>query len=191
MLVQTSISETLAIIKHQAQKAFVEIVTDVPNEPLYILGDGIRLEQVFVNIISNAMQAMKDLPTKTIYITVKQITDVKDVFTQEVIDQEVNTKVVQKNQRVEITFRDTGPGILADNIDKIFEPFFTTKESFGLGIGLSISQRIIDLMQGVLVVNNHELGGAIFTISLPLYSSTLSQNSHKLNELHNLKKQQD
>lgn len=149
VLVQNSIKETLAIIKHQAQKASVEIITDVPTKELFILGDGIRLEQVFVNIISNAMQAMKNLPSKTLYI-----------------------KVTQENQKICITFRDTGPGILADNIDKIFEPFFTTKESFGLGIGLSISQRIIELMQGKLVVNNHELGGAVFTISLPLYSNT-------------------
>ncbi len=165
VLVQTSINETLAIIKHQAQKASVEIITDVPKEELYILGDGIRLEQVFVNIISNAMQAMKNMSSKTIYINVTQVNATRITGTQE-------------NPQVDITFRDTGPGILADNIEKIFEPFFTTKESFGLGIGLSISQRIIESMQGVLVVNNHELGGAIFTISLPLHSpSNLQKNN--------------
>lgn len=147
VLVQNSINETLAIIKHQAQKEVVEIITDMPEEELYILGDDIRLEQVFVNIISNAIQAVKSQKTKQIYI-----------------------KLEQCNQQINITFRDTGPGILADNIDKLFEPFFTTKESFGLGIGLSISQRIIELMQGTLVVNNHPSGGAIFTITLPLYS---------------------
>ena len=149
VLVQNSINETLAIIKHQAQKEFVEIITDMPEEELYILGDDIRLEQVFVNIMSNAIQAVKDQDSKQIYI-----------------------KLALCNQQVNITFRDTGPGILADNIDKLFEPFFTTKESFGLGIGLSISQRIIELMQGTLMVNNHQSGGAIFTISLPLYSHT-------------------
>jgi two-component system C4-dicarboxylate transport sensor histidine kinase DctB len=67
-------------------------------------------------------------------------------------------------------FRDNGPGILDTNIDKIFEPFFTTKESFGLGIGLSISQRIIESMQGQLIATNYYEGGAIFTITLPLHS---------------------
>jgi two-component system C4-dicarboxylate transport sensor histidine kinase DctB len=169
VLVQTSINETLAIIKHQAQKASVEIITDVPEEALYILGDGIRLEQVFVNIVSNAMQAMKNMKAKTIYINVSKVkmNVSKEDDTQVNLIQGTGT---QTFEQVDITFRDTGPGILADNIDKIFEPFFTTKESFGLGIGLSISQRIIESMQGVLVVNNHDLGGAIFTISLPLYS---------------------
>lgn len=173
VLVQKSISETLAIIKHQAQKASVEIITNVPEQELYILGDGIRLEQVFVNIISNAIQAMKDMPSKTIYICVTQTCD-----STQINNQSSDTADHEKNsQRIDITFRDTGPGILADNIDKIFEPFFTTKDSFGLGIGLSISQRIIELMQGELVVNNHELGGAIFTISLPLYSITMSNDT--------------
>jgi two-component system C4-dicarboxylate transport sensor histidine kinase DctB len=58
---------------------------------------------------------------------------------------------------------------LASNLDKIFEPFFTTKERIGLGLGLSISQRIIALMQGLLVVENHSDGGAEFKIVLPLY----------------------
>ena len=146
--VQNSMTESLAIIKHQAQKERVDIITEVPNQALYILGDGIRLEQVFVNIISNAIQAMQNSKPKQLYVRVEKV-----------------------NSKIHITFRDTGPGILADKLDKVFEPFFTTKESFGLGIGLSISQRIIELMQGTLVVNNHELGGAIFTISLPFYSN--------------------
>jgi len=74
---------------------------------------------------------------------------------------EVNTQVI-------IKIRDNGPGILVDNIDRVFEAFFTTKENFGLGLGLSISHRIIESMQGQLNVSNHPDGGAIFTISLPI-----------------------
>ena len=71
-------------------------------------------------------------------------------------------------QRVIIEIRDNGPGILVDNIDRVFEAFFTTKDNFGLGLGLSISHRIIESMQGQLNVSNHPDGGAIFTISLPV-----------------------
>lgn len=144
--VQKSINETLAIIKHQAQNERVQIFFKVPEQVFYILGDGIRLEQVFVNILSNAIQAMKDIDKKHIYIQIKPI-----------------------DSNLQILFRDNGPGILDTNIDKIFEPFFTTKESFGLGIGLSISQRIIESMQGQLIATNHCEGGAIFTITLPLH----------------------
>jgi two-component system C4-dicarboxylate transport sensor histidine kinase DctB len=145
--VQNSINETLAIIKHQAQNEKVQIFFKVPEQDFYILGDGIRLEQVFVNILSNAIQAMKDIDNKQVYIQIKPI-----------------------DSHLQIAFRDNGPGILDTNIDKIFEPFFTTKESFGLGIGLSISQRIIESMQGQLITANHSKGGAVFTITLPLHS---------------------
>ncbi|WP_440875732.1 sensor histidine kinase [Thalassotalea sp. PLHSN55] len=151
--VQSSIKETLAIVKHQAQKECVDINVDIPGQELYILGDALRLEQVFVNILSNGMQAIKGQENKTIAIHVKQ-----------------------QEQHINISFHDSGPGILADNLSKIFEPFFTTKESYGLGIGLSISHRIIESMQGNLSVQNHENGGAVFIINLPLYTPTKPQD---------------
>ena len=83
-----------------------------------------------------------------------------------------NTFIRYKNNNIEISFRDNGPGVLDTDIDKIFKPFFTTKESFGLGIGLSISQRIIESMQGQLKVKNHTDKGAIFTITLPKHKLT-------------------
>lgn len=153
MSVQSSIKETLAIVKHQAQKECVDIKVDIPEQELYILGDALRLEQVFVNILSNGMQAIKGQENKTIAIHVKQ-----------------------QEQHINISFHDSGPGILADNLTKIFEPFFTTKESYGLGIGLSISHRIIESMQGNLSVQNHENGGAVFIINLPLYTPTKPQD---------------
>jgi two-component system C4-dicarboxylate transport sensor histidine kinase DctB len=76
--------------------------------------------------------------------------------------------VSEVNAQVIIEIRDNGPGILVDNIDRVFEAFFTTIENFGLGLGFSISHRIIESMQGQLNVSNHPDGGAIFTISLPI-----------------------
>lgn len=143
--VHTSIMAAMSIVKHQAKAASVALTIKPCLIPLYIFGDAIRFEQVLVNILSNAIQALNDQQDKQITVT-----------------------ATNSNLRVIIEIRDNGPGILADNINRVFEAFFTTKENFGLGLGLSISHRIIESMQGQLNVSNHPDGGAIFTISLPI-----------------------
>ena len=143
--VQMSLMAAMSILKHQAKAAKVEFNTTPSLIPLHIFGDAIRFEQVLVNLLSNAIQALSEQKHKQITISVS----------------EVNAQVIIKIQ-------DNGPGILVDNIDRVFEAFFTTKENFGLGLGLSISHRIIESMQGQLNVSNHPDGGAIFTISLPI-----------------------
>lgn len=144
--IQESISAALSIIKHQAQQESVQLFVDTPETLMFILGDEIRLEQVLVNLFSNAIQAMADEEEKKLHIQLSSYDD-----------------------KVTLVIRDTGTGILEANLSKIFDPFFTTKESFGLGLGLSISQRIIESMQGSLNVTNHAEGGAKFTIELPLH----------------------
>lgn len=143
--VEMSMVAAMSIVKHQAKAANVEFTSNACSEPLHVYGDAIRFEQVLVNLLSNAIQALSDQKDKKIMITISEI-----------------------KQRVIIEIRDNGPGILVDNIDRVFEAFFTTKDNFGLGLGLSISHRIIESMQGQLNVSNHPDGGAIFTISLPV-----------------------
>ncbi len=143
---QECIRSALTIVEHLFHQAQCELQFSPPEQPLYCLGDEIRLEQVFVNLFSNAIQAMTEQENKLVCITLEQ-----------------------KQQQVCIVIRDNGPGIVADNFDKIFQPFFSTKENFGLGLGLSISQRIVESMQGTLTVQNHQSGGAEFIICLPIY----------------------
>ncbi len=71
-----------------------------------------------------------------------------------------------RDDRVEIRFRDTGPGVPPEARDHVFVPFYTTKEK-GTGLGLAISQRIVKAHRGTLTVANPPGGGAEFTISLP------------------------
>lgn len=144
--VNTSLMAAMSIVKHQAKAEKVTLISTPCSIPLHVFGDGIRFEQVLVNLLSNAIQALSEQADKQITIVV--INSPKD--------------------RVIIEIRDNGPGILVDNINQVFEAFFTTKDNFGLGLGLSISHRIIESMQGQLNVNNHPDGGAIFTINLPV-----------------------
>jgi two-component system C4-dicarboxylate transport sensor histidine kinase DctB len=115
-------------------------------EKIYVMADMVRLEQVMVNLISNALQAMDEVEHKRIEIDVQQ-----------------------QSETLTIRVRDFGPGIPVDELGRVFEPFFTTKQAGqGLGLGLSISHRIIENLNGRLSVANHLEGGAIFIIELPL-----------------------
>ncbi|MCI4625849.1 MAG: ATP-binding protein [Candidatus Magnetoovum sp. WYHC-5] len=124
------------------------------NIPL-IVCDPLQLEQVFINILMNAADAM-ELRGK-IY---------------------VNTRHIADSNIVEASIMDTGPGIDKDLIEKIFNPFFTTKPiSKGTGLGLYVSREIINNMKGSISVTNKEGFGAHFKITLPIIS--LPPNAHK------------
>lgn len=111
----------------------------------YVLGDIVRIEQVLVNLIGNAIQAMDQQAERRIDIR---------------LDYEEHCHVLYVH--------DAGPGIPEADLERVFEPFFTTKKAgSGLGLGLSISHRIIASMGGELSVSNHPTGGAQFRLALP------------------------
>ncbi len=132
------------LVKPQLKASKVKLVLKLPSNNILVKAEPIQLEQIFVNILSNAIQAMHD-------------SDIKNI--------DVTLSTSQYQALVEVC--DTGPGIAESDIGQLFEPFFTTKET-GLGLGLSISQQIINSMNGHLWAKNKENFGAIFSISLPL-----------------------
>ena len=137
----------MSIMYGRLDKANAKIEWPPRLDQVFVLGDTLRLEQVVVNLISNALQAMEE---------------------QEQSDKWIEIGLERQASRLLISFRDHGPGIPESELGKVFEPFYTTKKAGqGLGLGLSISHRIIESMNGRLTVANHPLGGAIFTISLP------------------------
>ncbi len=112
----------------------------------YVLGDIVRIEQVLVNLIANAIQAMGTQKEKRIDISLEY-----------------------RDQKQTLWVRDYGPGIPQGELAKVFEPFYTTKKAgHGLGLGLSISHRIVASLDGELSVKNHPQGGAIFMLALPV-----------------------
>ncbi|MEH6575626.1 MAG: ATP-binding protein [Amphritea sp.] len=135
----------MSIMYGRLDKANAKIEWPEHPEKLYMLGDMLRLEQVVVNLISNALQAMENQEEKWVEIDAER-----------------------QEERLLISFRDHGPGIPQQELGKVFEPFYTTKKAGqGLGLGLSISHRIIESMAGRLSVQNHPYGGAVFIIDLP------------------------
>lgn len=139
------LKQALTIVQPAIDKQGVELDVHLPSGNYQVWGDKVRLQQVFVNIMSNAVVAMQQSVKRQLIIRVTG----EDKFC--------------------ISIQDTGPGVRESQIEKIFEPYFTTSERHGLGLGLSISQRIIESMQGQINVANAEDGGAIFQIILPIY----------------------
>ncbi|MDV7339277.1 ATP-binding protein [Terasakiella sp. A23] len=138
------VSETLNLMSSSAKLDKVTIHNTLDDEDLMVLGEAIRLEQVLINILRNALDAMADQDAPEIWISTQ-----------------IN------RSRVTLQIRDNGPGFEDKELTRIFDPFFTTKEvGKGLGLGLSISSRIIQDFGGVLKAHNHTDGGAVFTIEL-------------------------
>ena len=124
----------------------VEILYN-PDLPDSVILEGIpgQIQQVIINLIQNALDAMRQTAQPRLYITLKQ----------------------SANEAV-LVMRDTGTGIAPENLLRVFDPFFTTKPiGQGTGLGLSISYGIIGDHGGKLLVRNHPNGGAEFRIRLP------------------------
>jgi len=145
-ILQTVINDTMRIVEPRLKKDHVELDIDVPTKDITVLVNDVRLEQVLVNLINNAMDAFEDGGDRRIQLTA--ISDGQDAIVQ---------------------VRDSGSGIPDDVITHLFEPFFTTKEvGIGLGLGLSISYGIIQEFGGELSARNLDGGGAAFAFNIPL-----------------------
>lgn len=106
----------------------------------------IQLEQVLINLLTNALQALEGQAERVVQI-----------------------RLQTSEQQIALFVDDNGPGVGIETLPHLFEPFHTTKKN-GLGLGLSISQQILHSMQGTLSVATSPLGGARFTITLPRFT---------------------
>ncbi len=136
---------TLFLLKNQPLFHNVNLKNDLDQSLPLIKIDVGQIQQVFMNIIMNAVEAM----------------DGKG-------DLSIKSQLSEDEKYIEISFTDTGPGIKSEHIKRIFEPFFTTKGAVhGVGIGLAISHRIIKDHNGKIVVKSAVGKGTTFTIELP------------------------
>jgi len=132
------------LVKPQLKASQVVLEMSLPDKPVQVKAEPIQLEQIVVNFLSNAIQAMEECNEKKIKIT-----------------------LAIKDSQAQVEVMDIGTGIKQSDLTLLFEPFFTTKET-GLGLGLSISQQIITNMHGKIWAENRQDQGAKFCISLPL-----------------------
>jgi signal transduction histidine kinase len=124
----------------------VDLSNSITQEPLPIRGDRIQLQQVILNLIMNAIDAMSEMPSA---------------------ERKIAITTARNEGLAELSLLDAGPGIPPDKLKEVFEPFFTTKAE-GMGMGLSIARTIVEAHNGRMWVENHSGGGADFRIQLPL-----------------------
>jgi C4-dicarboxylate-specific signal transduction histidine kinase len=147
--IEQVVHRALSLMQEQLRLRQIEVHLHFPADEAMVMGNAIQLEQVFVNLLTNARDALSNMPRKLITIACEV-----------------------KENLVELQVSDTGPGIPAELEQRIFDPFFTTKEvGAGTGLGLSITYGIIKEHQGTIQVDNRTDEGARFLIQLPLASS--------------------
>lgn len=119
-----------------------------------VVADGVQIQQVLVNLMRNAVEAMRESPRRELVVRTRPL----------------------NGQRMLVEVEDTGPGISDEVMDRLFQPFVTTK-SGGMGIGLSISRRIIESHGGELTAQRNKAGGATFSFTLPLLTEASIEHS--------------
>jgi C4-dicarboxylate-specific signal transduction histidine kinase len=139
------IARSLSLVQEQLRIRAIEVSFDLHGVDLIVRGNPIQLEQVFVNLLTNARDVLADADRREVHIASRRDGD-----------------------KVKVTVADTGPGIPAEIEQRIFDPFFTTKEvGGGTGLGLSITYSIVKEHGGEIWVDGRPEEGAIFHIELP------------------------
>jgi two-component system C4-dicarboxylate transport sensor histidine kinase DctB len=140
---RAAVSGALAMMEPQLKSLQVRVNRTLPREPVMVMADRIRLEQVIINLLRNALDATRGVADRQIDL----IVSVGDVAT--------------------LSVRDNGHGI--ENLEGLFEPFYTTKKpGDGVGLGLAISSGIVAEHGGRLTAHNAADGGAVFAMQLPI-----------------------
>jgi PAS domain S-box-containing protein len=139
------VSSTVEILKSEAVKNRVEVSVDLAGELPPVAGDRTQIQQVLLNLMLNAFEAMQATPEN------ERVLQISSTLVEGV---------------AEIVFRDSGPGIAPAILEKVLEPFVSTKEQ-GLGMGLAISRSIIEAHGGRIHAKNSPNSGASFVVSIP------------------------
>ena len=143
------VHDALRLAERRLREEGITVETALPPSPVMVSGGPVRLQQVIVNLMGNAMDAMRDQPDKRLSLT-----------TEHAID----------GNTVRLRVSDTGSGLVEP--DRVFEPFYTTKRpGDGVGLGLAISSGIVNDLGGRLTARNAEGGGAVFEMQLPILNT--------------------
>lgn len=138
-----ALASSLAMMEPQLRQRHVKIAKILPQEPVRVMGDRMRIEQVMINLLRNALDATKSVNDPEIEI------------------------ILAAGETATLTVRDNGGGI--EDFDSLFEPFYTTKQpGDGVGLGLAISSGIVSDLGGRLTARNGQNGGAVFEMQLPI-----------------------
>jgi C4-dicarboxylate-specific signal transduction histidine kinase len=145
-----NINEVLILLRSAISKTRVSVQTRLAEGPLSVHGDRVQLQQVVLNLVLNAVEAMGSVEAGA---------------------RELLISTEKRQSGVLVSLRDSGPGIDPEDNERVFEAFYTTK-SGGVGMGLSICRSIIDAHGGRLWADANEPRGAVFQFTLPTQERT-------------------
>lgn len=138
-----ALASSLSMMEPQLRQRHVKITRILPDDPVYVMADRMRLEQVMVNLLRNALDATKSVDDPEVEI------------------------LLAAGETATLTVRDNGVGI--EDFGSLFDPFYTTKQAGdGVGLGLAISSGIVNDLGGRLAARNGQNGGAVFEMQLPI-----------------------
>ncbi len=138
-----ALTSALSMMEPQLRSRHVQITRIIPEDPVRVMGDRVRVEQVMVNLLRNALDATRSVDNPAVDV------------------------ILSRGETATLTVRDNGVGIT--DLDSLFEPFYTTKPpGDGVGLGLAISSGIVSDLGGRLTARNAEGGGAVFEMQLPI-----------------------
>lgn len=144
-----TVEDALALTRHSIDEANIELQWSVPEEAFQVWGNRMRLEQVVVNLIKNAILAMEEVSNPQLEIALSKVGD-----------------------QFRLSVADTGHGVKGNDIKTMQEPFYTTRASGeGMGLGLAISTDIVADHNGEMSVSDRPAGGAVFFVDLPIYTT--------------------
>jgi two-component system sensor kinase FixL len=152
--IEDVITQALLFVRHDIETRSIDLSTTIAPGLPQITGDRVLLQQVFVNLLVNAIQAVvpQDIERRRIVIDIRQVGD----------------------RWLSATVGDSGPGIPHEALPRLFEGFFTTKDG-GMGMGLAICQSLVDGHEGFISAANQPEGGAVFEVRLPANGTATEQ----------------
>ncbi len=155
--VESVVDEVLHLLRGELVDRRITVTRTVASEPEPILGDTIQLQQVLLNLVNNATDAMRDVEPSARKLAIS-VSRTKAGWSR-------------------ISVADCGGGLTEHDRERLFQPFFTTKRN-GLGLGLSISKSIVDAHAGRIWAESNRGGGTIFHVEMPAVESNLRQPLH-------------
>ncbi len=146
------VREVCSFVEFETGKLGIQIELDLAPEGIAIHVDLVQIEQVLLNLVRNALDALEDVPEGRGHLAVRTWTDAGEA---------------------RVSVADSGAGIAPDRVRQLFDPFFTTKEG-GMGMGLAISQTIVENHDGRIWAESEPGGGSVFHVALPLAHSAIA-----------------
>jgi len=160
------LTNILRFLESQLKLSDIEVLLYLDRDPPLVLGHEVRLEQVFLNIIQNAVQAMGDMEFPKLEI-------------RTFVAKGIETESLSEKKYVVTAIRDNGAGMTPEVQARIFDPFFTTRDvGLGMGLGLSIVDRIVLSLSGFIKVESALGQGSCFSVYLPVYDEEVYEQKH-------------